>query len=104
MKTGRPDYYIPSPSTVSRDVRLVFAQVRKRMAKMLQEYEGKLNFATDVWTSPNHKAYVAVSVHLEHDGQPLSFILDIVGVTMACTHHLLSFCRSDMSLIGAFRI
>jgi hypothetical protein len=36
MKTGRPEYYIPSPSTVSRDVRLVFANVRKRMAKMLK--------------------------------------------------------------------
>lgn len=36
MKTGRPEYYIPSPSTVSWDVRLVFANVRKRMAKMMQ--------------------------------------------------------------------
>jgi hypothetical protein len=36
MKTGRPEYYIPSPSTVSRDVKQVFVRVRKRMAKMLQ--------------------------------------------------------------------
>lgn len=36
MKTGRPDYYIPSPSTVSRDVKQVFIRVRKRIAKMLQ--------------------------------------------------------------------
>jgi hypothetical protein len=27
MKTGRPEYYLPLPSTVSRDVRLVFANV-----------------------------------------------------------------------------
>jgi hypothetical protein len=47
MKTGQPDYYIPSPTTVSRDVKNVFVNVRKRMAKMLQEYEGNLNFATD---------------------------------------------------------
>ncbi|KAG2038702.1 hypothetical protein BDR03DRAFT_933525 [Suillus americanus] len=26
MKTGRPEYYIPSPSTVSRDARLIFAK------------------------------------------------------------------------------
>jgi len=25
MKTGRPEYYIPSPATVSRDVKKVFA-------------------------------------------------------------------------------
>lgn len=34
MKTGRPEYYIPSPSTVSRDVRQVFVRTRKRIAKM----------------------------------------------------------------------
>ncbi len=36
MKTGRPEYKIPSPSTVSRDVRRVFARCRARIAKMLQ--------------------------------------------------------------------
>ena len=36
MKTGRPEYYIPSASTVSRDVRLVFARTRERISKMLQ--------------------------------------------------------------------
>src|ERR1700675_3634268 len=40
MKTGRPELYIPSPSTISRDVKKVFVNVRKRLAKMLQEYEG----------------------------------------------------------------
>lgn len=36
MKTGRPDHYIPSPSTVDRDTKLVFARARSRVAKMLQ--------------------------------------------------------------------
>src|SRR5882724_3989881 len=36
MKTGRPDYYIPSPTTVSWDVKRVFVNVCKWMAKMLQ--------------------------------------------------------------------
>jgi len=35
MKTGRPKYYIPSPSTVLCNVRLVFAQTCKHIAKML---------------------------------------------------------------------
>ena len=34
-KTGRPEYYIPSPIMVSRDVRLVFTRTRERIAKML---------------------------------------------------------------------
>ncbi|KAG2741624.1 hypothetical protein P692DRAFT_201842237 [Suillus brevipes Sb2] len=80
--TGRPEYYIPSPSTVSRDVKLVFVRTRKRIAKMLQDYDGRLNFATDAWTSPNHKAFVAISVHLEHDGIPIAMVLDIVEVAV----------------------
>jgi hypothetical protein len=39
MKMGWPDYYIPSPSTVSRDVRLVFARTRTRIATMLQVWQ-----------------------------------------------------------------
>ena len=34
MKTGRPEYYLPSPSTVARDVRMVFKCMRERIAKM----------------------------------------------------------------------
>ena len=36
MKTGHPEYYIPSPSTVSHDVQLVFANACNRIVKMLQ--------------------------------------------------------------------
>ncbi|KAG2740566.1 hypothetical protein P692DRAFT_201840419 [Suillus brevipes Sb2] len=80
MKTGRPEYYILSKSTVSRDVQLVFARTRQQIAKMMMEYAGRLNFSTDAWTSPNHRAFVAVLVHLEHNGVPLCFPLDVVEV------------------------
>jgi hypothetical protein len=36
MKTGRPEYSMPSESTVSRDVKKVFLKVRGRIAKILQ--------------------------------------------------------------------
>ncbi|KAG2134705.1 hypothetical protein BD769DRAFT_1291985, partial [Suillus cothurnatus] len=84
MKTGRPEYYLPSLSTVTRDVKQVFVKTQKHILNMLQNYEGKLNFATHAWTSPNHRAYVALSVHLEHEGQGLAMILDIIEV--AKTH------------------
>jgi hypothetical protein len=80
MKTGRPDYYIPSPTTVSQDIKHVFANVWKHIAKMLQEHDGKLNFATDAWTSPNHKAFVAVTAHFEANGEPVCMLLDLVEV------------------------
>jgi hypothetical protein len=83
MKTGRPEYYIPSPTTVSRDVRKVFANTQKHIANMLQEYEGALSFATDAWTSPNHRAFIAMTVHFEQDGEPVCLILDVVKVAMS---------------------
>ena len=30
--------------------------------------------------SPNHKAYVAFTVHFEHEGAPVSMLLDLVEV------------------------
>ena len=36
MKTGRPECYIPSAETVSRDVKRVFVGVREQIATMLQ--------------------------------------------------------------------
>ena len=39
-----------------------------------------MNFATDAWTSPNHKAYVAFTTHFEHEGKPVSMLLDLVEI------------------------
>ncbi|KAG2114231.1 uncharacterized protein F5147DRAFT_743971 [Suillus discolor] len=80
LKTGRPDYYIPSPSTVLCD----------RVTTMLQEYNSKINFTTDSWSSPNHHALVTFSAHFEHKGEPLSIPLDVVEVGKVKKTHL---CR-----------
>jgi hypothetical protein len=45
---------------------------------LLQEHPGRLHFATDAWTSPNHRAFLGWTVHLEYKGEMLSFLLDIV--------------------------
>ena len=80
MQTRRLDYDIPSEQAVSREVEQAFIQARKHIAIMVQEYEGQLNFATDAWTSPNHKAFVAFTVHFAHEGTPVSMLLDLVEV------------------------
>ena len=36
MKTGRPGYWIPSPTTVARDAKTLFASTRQHIAKLLQ--------------------------------------------------------------------
>ena len=80
MKTSRPAYKLPSASTVSCDVKHVFAKSHQCIAKIVCEYDGKLSFSTDTWTSPNHKAFVAVMVTMHKDGHPITLVLDVVEV------------------------
>ena len=60
---------------------------------LLQGYDGALNFAMDAWTSPNHKAYVAITVHFEQDSVPVAMLLDLVEVAMS---------HSGLNLAAAF--
>lgn len=69
---------------------------------MLQEYPGRISFATDAWTSPNHKAYVAVTAHLEHEGKPVTFILDIVEV--AKSHSGVNLASAFTQILREFSI
>jgi hypothetical protein len=85
---------------------------QKRPLTYLQEHEGALSFATDAWTSPNHKAFVALTVHFENDGVPICMLLDIVevakshsGVNLAAAfaHIVDEFGISDkVSTLGVF--
>jgi hypothetical protein len=102
LKTGRPEYPIPSPTTISRDVQRIFEHTKARLATILQvnlpfqytrlsltyltqNYDGDLSFATDAWTSPNHRAYVAFTVHFIHEGTPISLPLDFIEVATVRT-------------------
>ncbi|GBE82268.1 hypothetical protein SCP_0406520 [Sparassis crispa] len=52
------------------------------VAKMLQDYDGELNFAMDMWTLPNNKAIVVFTMHLQHKGVPLGVNLAIAFTNM----------------------
>lgn len=62
----------------------------KPKSEQLQEYPGALNFVTDAWSSPNHRAFVVWTVHIKHDGHPLSFLLDIMEVAEVSSCFLLT--------------
>ena len=68
----------------------------------MQEYDGNLNFATDAWTSPNHKAYVTFTVHFERDGDPISMLLDIVKV--AKSHSGVNLAEAFAKVLEEFGI
>jgi hypothetical protein len=103
MKNGHPSHYIPSHQTVAWDLLKVFSHSREQISKLLkvcviqcarlfqfdlqslQEHQGDLSFCTDAWTSLNHRAYVAITVHLEKDGVPSTTLLDIIEVAESHT-------------------
>ncbi|KAG6913790.1 hypothetical protein DXG01_004289 [Tephrocybe rancida] len=83
MKAGRPGTTLPSPSTVSRDIKAAFERCHERIDGILRNHDGHVHFATDAWT-----------VHLHHQGNILVFLLDVMevpeshtGKTLATVFH-----------------
>jgi hypothetical protein len=56
----------------------------------------------DAWTSPNNRAYVAITVHFEDGGVPISMLLDIVEV--ACSHSGLNLAAAFAKILDDFGI
>ncbi len=67
-----------------------------------QEHDGALNFATDAWTSPNSKAYIALTVHFENNGIPISMLLDLVEVPHS--HSGLNLAKAFAKVLEEFGI
>jgi hypothetical protein len=74
----------------------------RKLTWINQEYDGALSFTTDAWMSPNYKAYIAVSVHFEQDGVPVSMLLDIVEV--ARSHSGLNLAAAFAKILDDFGI
>jgi hypothetical protein len=71
---------LPSVSTVSCDIKASFEKCCEHVLKLLHEHPGALHSCADAWTSPNHCAFIAWTVHLEYEGIMLRFLLDIIEV------------------------
>ncbi|KAF8622489.1 hypothetical protein AX15_006975 [Amanita polypyramis BW_CC] len=69
---------------------------------IVKAYEGHLSFTTDAWTSPNHWAYVAICIHFEAKGTPVSMILDIVEV--AESHMGANLAAAIVKVLNEFNI
>ncbi|KDQ48998.1 hypothetical protein JAAARDRAFT_51921, partial [Jaapia argillacea MUCL 33604] len=81
---------IPSPSTISHNVREMFLLLKSQVAEILQSHFGKLHLAVDGWTSPNVISFLGVVVHLLCNGVMHRFILDFIKMTKAHTGAILS--------------
>ena len=68
----------------------------------MQEHNSTLSFATNAWTSTNHKAYIAVTVHFENAGVPVSMLLDLIEV--ACSHTGFNLAMAFSKILEEFGI
>ena len=75
LTTGHPYHKVPSPSTVQHDVKAAYLKCHEHIAKLLQDHPGHVYFATDVWTSTNHYAFIAWTMHLKYNGVMLAFFI-----------------------------
>ena len=78
--TGHPHLKVPSLNTIRRDVKAAYLKCHECIVKLLHEHPGRVHFATDAWTSTNHHAFVAWTVHFEYKGAMLVFLLNIVDI------------------------
>jgi hypothetical protein len=69
---------------------------------MCQKYDGRLNFATDAWMSPNLKAYMAIMVHFKHEGQPMAILLDVIEVPRS--HSGVNLAEAFLDVLRAFGV
>jgi hypothetical protein len=76
---------LPSNKTISQDIDASFLKCHDHVTKLLQDHPGQLHFATDTWTSLNHCAFLMWTVHLEYEGDMLSFLVDVIEVPEVCT-------------------
>lgn len=65
-----------------------------------KDHKGEISFATDVWTSPNHKALIAITAHMEHKGAPLRFLLNVVEVPVS--HSGANLAAAFAEVVDAF--
>lgn len=59
---------------------VILPECTNALSMTYQVYNGKLSITTDAWTSPNHRAFVAICIHLENKGGALMMPLDLVEV------------------------
>jgi hypothetical protein len=121
MKTKRPKYQLPSPATVTQDVKHVFVSMWSLLAIKLKAnkdvtyyswpqpellnvkaLDGSLSFVTDAWTSPNGRAYITMTIHLEIKGNTKSLLLDIMEC--ACSHTRPNLASTFVKVLKDFGI
>jgi len=80
----------------------VFSLTNQLNLTYCEAHEGRISIAIDAWSSPNHKAFLAITVHLLRDGNPLHMVLDIIE--LAKVHTGRNMARAIVNTLEDFGI
>ncbi|KAE9392697.1 hypothetical protein BT96DRAFT_748908, partial [Gymnopus androsaceus JB14] len=69
QREGQPDRYVPSKETISRDVKHLYTRTKEKLALELQAHDSELAIAIDCWTSPNHRAWMSITISRTRKGK-----------------------------------
>lgn len=97
-----PNLVMPSPNTVRRDIKVIYAKCRDRVTTLLRNYPGRIHLGTDAWTSTNHHALVAWTVHFIYEGRMMAFLLDIVE--LAGSHTGLALAEATQQMLKSHEL
>jgi len=57
-----------------------YTKCHQHIIKVLLDHPGRIHLGTDAWSSTNHYAFIAWTVHLGYQTRMLAFLLDFVEV------------------------
>ncbi|KAH9955195.1 hypothetical protein BC827DRAFT_1141926, partial [Russula dissimulans] len=89
LMTSCPNLKVPSPNTVWCDVKATYTKCYEWIATLLQDHPGCIHVATNAWT-----------VHLEHEGSMLAFLLDFVEVPES--HTGVALVKASQKMLEGF--
>jgi hypothetical protein len=75
----KPTVKLQSADTLKRDIMKSFFIMRENVKKEVMKNTSKVSLTTDLWTSPNNIAFMAITVHYINESWELvSMVLDFV--------------------------
>ncbi|KAF5320196.1 hypothetical protein D9758_018609 [Tetrapyrgos nigripes] len=69
---------IPHSTTISCDVKMIHEMAKVKVISELSAYTGRIHFALDGWSSPNHLSILGISLICYHDRKLQEMTLDFV--------------------------
>lgn len=123
QKEGRPDRYIPSRETVSRDVKHLYNRTKEKLIQELQvsicsafesvtylryqDQEGEIAIAIDCWTSPNHQAWMSITTSRTRQAQDgtsdlVTHLLDFIE--LPCSHSAVNMAEALAKVLEEYGI